>query len=128
MAVFEVRRVHAQLCEQAGEHIAALEILALVLGDVKQAEAYCAEHAGPEGYHALLDMLLQPGEGRKPLLVDACHLLAAGGTLLVNYKMLSLPSVSVSHCQVTHNGYAPTATLAAAQRHRQVITSIHTSS
>ena len=43
------------------------------------AEAYCAKNAGQEGYLALLDMLLRPGNGHAPMYAEACHLLAAKG-------------------------------------------------
>jgi hypothetical protein len=64
---------------QLGDHRAALEILALVLGDIRLAEAYCARFAGQDGHLLLLDMLLHPGDGRTPLYAEACHLLAAQG-------------------------------------------------
>ncbi len=64
---------------QLEDHAAALRILALVLGDIRLAEAYCARWAGQQGYLALLDMLLHPGDGRAPLYAEACHLLAAQG-------------------------------------------------
>lgn len=64
---------------QVGDHLAALRILALVVGDMDAAEDYCGKHAGPDGYLTLLDMLLRPGDSRPPLFVEACHLLAAQG-------------------------------------------------
>jgi hypothetical protein len=59
--------------------LAALRVLALVVCDIRAAEAYCKAHTGQEGYMALLDMLINPGNGRPPLYDDACHLLAAQG-------------------------------------------------
>lgn len=59
-----------------GDHSAALRLLALTMADVRAAEAFCEATAGEEGYRALLDMLLRPGEGRAPLFAEACHLLA----------------------------------------------------
>ena len=71
-----------------GEHEAALRVLALYLGDIKAAEAYCEQHTGQAGYLALLSMLLAPGEGRAPLYAEACQLLAAQGTFyLVSYTL-----------------------------------------
>ena len=64
---------------QLGEHARALRLLALVLCDIRLAEAYCARYAGAEGHAQLLEMLLRPGDGREPLYADACHLLAAQG-------------------------------------------------
>ena len=57
-------------------------MLALVLGDMRAAEAYCARWAPGEGHLALLDALLRPGDGRPPLYAEACHLLAAQGPRL----------------------------------------------
>ena len=68
-----------QYLTQLGDHGAALRVLALVLGDIRAAEAYCARWAGGEGHLALLDALLRPGDGRAPLYAEACHLLAAQG-------------------------------------------------
>lgn len=67
---------------QVGDDAAALRILAIELQDVVGAERYCAEQGSKEGQasHALLlDMLLRPGQGRPPMLAQACHLLAAQG-------------------------------------------------
>ena len=66
-------------CLQAKQHQAALSLLALSMGDIIAAEAYCAQNAGHEGYLALLDMLLRPGNGQAPMYAEACHLLAAKG-------------------------------------------------
>ena len=64
---------------QLGDHRAALRILALTLGDIRLAEAYCARFTGREGHLLLLDLLLHPGDERPPLYIEACHLLAAQG-------------------------------------------------
>ncbi len=69
---------------QVGDHLAALRILALVVGDMDAAEDYCGKHAGPDGYLTLLDMLLRPGDARPPLFMEACHLLAAQGNVLLS--------------------------------------------
>ena len=66
-------------CAQLGDHRAALRILALTLGDIRLAEGYCARFTGREGHLLLLDLLLHPGDGRPPLYIEACHLLAAQG-------------------------------------------------
>lgn len=60
--------------QQAGGHEAALRILALLVGDVAAAEAYCAAHLGPPGYAQLLALLLDAR-----LLPEACHLLRFAG-------------------------------------------------
>lgn len=70
-------------CPQVGDDTAALRILALELQDMAAAEQYCSEQAakgGQASYALLLEMLLHPGQGRTPLLAQACHLLAAQGT------------------------------------------------
>ena len=64
---------------QLEEHGRALRLLALVLCDIRLAEAYCARYAGAGGHAQLLELLLHPGDGREPLYADACHLLAAQG-------------------------------------------------
>jgi hypothetical protein len=64
---------------QAGDNRAALRVMALVLGDMRRATAFCAATAGQEAYMTLLAMLLHPGEGRDPLYTEACQLLAAQG-------------------------------------------------
>ena len=64
---------------QLGDHRAALRILALTLGDIRLAEAYCARFTGHDGHLMLLDLLLHPGDERPPLYIEACHLLAAQG-------------------------------------------------
>jgi len=73
------------LLPQVGDDTAALQILAIELEDMVEAERYCAEQGlkGGEATHALLlDMLLHPGQGRPPMFAQACHLLAAQGYLL----------------------------------------------
>ena len=70
-----------------GDDTAALRILAIELQDMGEAEQYCAEQVskvGQASYALLLEMLLHPGQGRPPLLPQACHLLAAQGTHLCN--------------------------------------------
>ena len=67
---------------QAGDDTAALRILAIELRDMVGAEQYCAQQAskgGQASYALLLEMLLHPGQGRPPMLAQACHLLAAQG-------------------------------------------------
>lgn len=64
---------------QLGDHTAALAVLALEMGDIRGAEQYCEQQAGPSERLALLRMLLSPGHGREPLYAEACHLLAAQG-------------------------------------------------
>ena len=70
-----------QFCAlQLGDHRAALRILALTLGDIRLAEAYCTRFTGHDGHLMLLDLLLHPGDERPPLYIEACHLLAAQGS------------------------------------------------
>ena len=69
----------ATLPRQVGSHLAALRIVGVVEGDVAGAEAYARRHLGPPGHHHLLDMLLRPGPGRPPMLLQACHLMHAAG-------------------------------------------------
>ncbi|KAK9839815.1 hypothetical protein WJX81_003522 [Elliptochloris bilobata] len=76
------------LHQKLGDHGAALRVLALVLGDIRAAEAYCTRWAGGEGHLALLDALLRPGDGRPPLYAEACHLLAAQGAHLDPRRVL----------------------------------------
>lgn len=64
---------------QLGDHRAALRTLALTLGDIRLAEAYCVRFTGHDGHLMLLDLLLHPGDERPPLYIEACHLLAAQG-------------------------------------------------
>lgn len=89
---------------QLEDHRAALQILALVLGDIRLAEDYCARFAGQEGHLMLLDMLLHPGDGRAPLYTEACHLLAAQGAGL-SPSVCSLETVSLMllHCLLDAN-------------------------
>ncbi|KAK9806735.1 hypothetical protein WJX72_000925 [[Myrmecia] bisecta] len=76
------------LHSKIGDHAAALRILALVIGDLAAAEAYCGQHGGQDSYLTLLDMLLQPGDLRPPMYVEACHLLAVQGADLDPLRVL----------------------------------------
>ena len=76
---------------QLGDHRAALRILALTLGDIRLAEAYCARFTGREGHLLLLDLLLHPGEERPPLYIEACHLLAAQGGPFASASITETP-------------------------------------
>ncbi|KAK9804448.1 hypothetical protein WJX73_002374 [Symbiochloris irregularis] len=76
--------------QKLGEHDAALRVLALDVGDIRGAEAYCEQHAGPLGGLALLRMLLAPGQGRAPLYAEACHLLASRGAELDPQEVLGV--------------------------------------
>eukprot|EP00884_Botryococcus_braunii_P004337 jgi/Botrbrau1/13904/Bobra.0017s0011.1 len=70
------------LHSKAGQTKEALRVVALVLGDMKRATAYCQALGEQEAYMTLLAMLLHPGEGRDPLYAEACQLLAAQGSQL----------------------------------------------
>lgn len=51
-------------------------MLAVTLNDTNAAIRYCKKHAGHEGFIALLEMLLRPGEGREPMYTEACQVSA----------------------------------------------------
>lgn len=57
------------------DHHKALRVLAVTLNDVNASIRYCKKHAGHEGFIALLDMLLNPGEGRDPMYTEACQVI-----------------------------------------------------
>ncbi|GMH35213.1 hypothetical protein BSKO_03081 [Bryopsis sp. KO-2023] len=59
------------------DHPKALRVLAVTLRDINGAIRYCKKHAGHEGFLALLEMLLRPGEGREPMYTEACQVLNA---------------------------------------------------
>ncbi len=64
---------------QAGDHLAALRLLAVTLHDLRGAEAYCRDHPGVGGYGDLLDMLLRPGDDIAPRYAEACHVISVAG-------------------------------------------------
>lgn len=51
-------------------------MLAVTLNDVQASIRYCKKHAGHEGFIALLDMLLNPGEGRDAMYTEACQVVS----------------------------------------------------
>lgn len=76
---------------QMGNIAAALRILAFRMGNIGRAIEAC-ERSGNEGSYAiLLDLLLQPPDGREPMHEAACQLLAAQGTWLLLLGKLPVP-------------------------------------
>ncbi|KAH9322226.1 hypothetical protein KI387_016865, partial [Taxus chinensis] len=78
----------AILYKKLGEETSALQILALKLEDSDAAEQYCAELGRPEAYMQLLDMYLEPGEGKEPMYKAAVRLLHCHGELLDPLQVL----------------------------------------
>lgn len=66
---------------QAGNSKEALRVVALILGDMRRATAFCQASGSQDAFMTLLAMLLHPGEGRDPLYTEACQLLAAQGSI-----------------------------------------------
>ena len=64
---------------QVGDVLSALEVLALIIGDVKRAQLLCQDEGNLDAYLTLLKLLLHPGDGRPPMYVEACRLLTAEG-------------------------------------------------
>ena len=76
-----------QVCQrecpcQAGDHPAALRLLAFTLRDLRGAEAYCRKHTGEAGYSDLLNMVLRPCDGASPRYVEACHIISVAGATM----------------------------------------------
>ncbi|XP_057829008.2 vacuolar sorting protein 3 isoform X2 [Cryptomeria japonica] len=78
----------AILYKKLGEETSVLQILALKLEDSDAAEQYCAELGRPEAYMQLLDMYLEPGEGKEPMYKAAVRLLHCHGELLDPLQVL----------------------------------------
>jgi len=64
---------------QVGDLLSALRVLALVMGDVKRAQLLCRQDGNLDAYLTLLKLLLHPDDGRPPMYVEACCLLASEG-------------------------------------------------
>ncbi|KAJ4969377.1 hypothetical protein NE237_016078 [Protea cynaroides] len=72
----------AILYRKLGQETLVLQILALKLEDSEAAEQYCAEIGRPDAYMQLLDMYLDPQDGKEPMFKAAVRLLHNhGGSL-----------------------------------------------
>eukprot|EP01018_Ginkgo_biloba_P015024 Gb_27372 [translate_table: standard] len=78
----------AILYRKLGEETSVLQILALKLEDSEAAEQYCAELGRPDAYMQLLDMYLEPGDGREPMYKAAVRLLHCHGESLDPLQVL----------------------------------------
>ena len=64
---------------QVGDLLSALEVLALVIGDVRRAQLLCQDEGNLDAHLTLLKLLLHPGDKRPPMYVEACRLLTSEG-------------------------------------------------
>ncbi|XP_073027429.1 vacuolar sorting protein 3-like [Primulina eburnea] len=78
----------AILYRKLGQETLVLQILALKLENCEAAEQYCAEIGRPEAYIQLLEMYLDPKDGRGPMLKAAVHLLHNHGEMLDPMQVL----------------------------------------
>ncbi|PKA64379.1 hypothetical protein AXF42_Ash009601 [Apostasia shenzhenica] len=78
----------AILYRKMGLENLVLEILALKLEDYEAAEKYCAEIGRSDTYMQLLDMYLDPQDGKEPILKAAVHLLHNHGESLDPLQVL----------------------------------------
>ncbi|XP_073129655.1 vacuolar sorting protein 3 [Henckelia pumila] len=78
----------AILYRKLGQETLVLQILALKLENCEAAEQYCAEIGRPEAYIQLLEMYLDPKDGRGPMFKAAVHLLHNHGELLDPMRVL----------------------------------------
>lgn len=78
----------AILYRKLGEETLVLQILALKLEDSEAAEQYCAELGRPDAYMQLLDMYLEPGDGKEPMYKAAVRLLHCHGESLDPLQVL----------------------------------------
>ncbi|KAI3971896.1 hypothetical protein MKX01_025636 [Papaver californicum] len=72
----------AILYRKLGQEALVLQILALKLEDSEAAEQYCAEIGRPDAYMQLLDMYLDPQNGKEPMFKAAVRLLHNHGESL----------------------------------------------
>ncbi|CAN0878401.1 Vacuolar sorting protein 3 [Linum grandiflorum] len=72
----------AILYRKLGQEALVLQILALKLEDSEAAEQYCAEIGRPDAYMQLLDMYLDPQNGKEPMFNAAVRLLHNHGESL----------------------------------------------
>ncbi|GAB4840796.1 hypothetical protein Ancab_021558 [Ancistrocladus abbreviatus] len=78
----------AILYRKLGQEILVLQILALKLEDSEAAEQYCAELGRPDAYMQLLDMYLDPQNGKEPMFKAAVRLLHNHGESLDPLQVL----------------------------------------
>ncbi|XP_042030419.1 vacuolar sorting protein 3-like [Salvia splendens] len=78
----------AILYRRLGQEALVLDILALKLENFEAAENYCAEIGRPDAYMQLLDIYLDPKDGREPMFKAAVRLLHNHGEMLNPLKVL----------------------------------------
>lgn len=78
----------AILYRKLGQETLVLQILALKLEDSDAAEQYCAEIGRPDAYMQLLDMYLNPQDGKEPMFKAAVRLLHNHGESLDPLQVL----------------------------------------
>nr|GLL30044.1 transforming growth factor-beta receptor-associated protein 1 [Ipomoea trifida] len=78
----------AILYRKLGQEALVLQILALKLEDCEAAEQYCAEIGRPDAYMQLLDMYLDPMNGKEPMFAAAVRLLHNHGEMLDPLQVL----------------------------------------
>ncbi|GAB2281147.1 hypothetical protein Dimus_015751 [Dionaea muscipula] len=78
----------AILFRKLGQETLVLQILALKLEDSEAAEQYCAELGRPDAYMQLLDMYLDPQNGKGPMFKAAVRLLHNHGESLDPLQVL----------------------------------------
>ncbi|KAJ8569704.1 hypothetical protein K7X08_006281 [Anisodus acutangulus] len=78
----------AILYRKLGQETLVLQILALKLEDCEAAEQYCAEIGRPDAYMQLLEMYLEPMNGKEPMFKAAVRLLHNHGEMLDPLQVL----------------------------------------
>ncbi|KAL2525163.1 Vacuolar sorting protein 39 [Abeliophyllum distichum] len=78
----------AILYRKLGHETLVLQILALKLEDCEAAERYCVEIGRPDAYMQLLEMYLDPKDGREPMFKAAVRLLHNHGEMLDPLQVL----------------------------------------
>ncbi|KAK9051478.1 hypothetical protein SSX86_028105 [Deinandra increscens subsp. villosa] len=78
----------AILYRKLGQETLVLQILAVKLEDSDAAEHYCAEIGRPDAYMQLLDIYLNPADGKKPMFKAAVRLLHNHGESLDPLQVL----------------------------------------
>ncbi|XP_030494035.2 vacuolar sorting protein 3 [Cannabis sativa] len=78
----------AILYKKLGQETLVLQILALKLEDSEAAEQYCADIGRPDAYMQLLDMYLDPQDGKEPMFKAAVRLLHNHGESLDPLQVL----------------------------------------
>ncbi|CAI0422184.1 unnamed protein product [Linum tenue] len=85
----------AILYRKLGQESLVLQILALKLEDSEAAEHYCAEIGRPDAYMQLLDMYLDPQNGKEPMFNAAVRLLHNHGESLDPLQVLEALSADM---------------------------------